>query len=255
MASAREAGIQIQRFLEDAGVQPGMKVLDVGCGAGDVSLLAEEIVGRTGSVVGIDLNKAIVDTALSRARERGKANVTFAVARVPEDLNGVATDFDAVVGRRVLCYIPSPAEALRCLMAHVRSGGIVAFQEVDWTVWSQNSFPRAPYWETVWGWISRAFEAGGTEMAMGTKLYQVFLDAGLPEPIMRADAAVGPAASSVHFPLSLLPSVRDTVLREGIAMPEEFDIEAIRQRLTREFAATRIVLTGGFEVRAWATKP
>jgi ubiquinone/menaquinone biosynthesis C-methylase UbiE len=244
----------IRRFLEEAGLSQGMKVLDIGCGAGDVSVLAAEIVGPSGSIVGIDLNGAILDTARARVSEGELTNVTFQQARIPDGLKDVAADFDALVGRRVLCYIPSPHEALQALLAHMPSGGIVAFSEVDWTVWSQNSFPLSPAFDEVWGWIYKAFEAGGNEMAMGTKLYQVFVDSGLPEPTMRAEAGIGPA-SALNFPLTLLRSVRETILREGIASAEDTEPEAVRARLTKELTATKSVITGGFEVRAWATKP
>ena len=55
------------RFLEDAGISPGMKVLDVGTGAGDVALLVAGLVGREGTVVGIDFNSELIETAQARA--------------------------------------------------------------------------------------------------------------------------------------------------------------------------------------------
>ena len=54
-----------ERLLREAGIAPGMRVLDLGCGAGDVALLAAEMVGPNGAVVGIDRN----DDALAAARE------------------------------------------------------------------------------------------------------------------------------------------------------------------------------------------
>ena len=43
-----------ERLLRQTAVKQGMRVLDVGCGAGDVSLLAAELVGASGSIIGID---------------------------------------------------------------------------------------------------------------------------------------------------------------------------------------------------------
>jgi protein-L-isoaspartate O-methyltransferase len=45
-----------QRLFEQAGLGPGIRVLDVGTGAGDVALMAAEMVGASGSVVGVDHN-------------------------------------------------------------------------------------------------------------------------------------------------------------------------------------------------------
>jgi cyclopropane fatty-acyl-phospholipid synthase-like methyltransferase len=57
-----------ERLFRDAGIGSGMKVLDLGSGAGDVALLAARLVGSEGSVVGIDTNPAILETARIRAR-------------------------------------------------------------------------------------------------------------------------------------------------------------------------------------------
>jgi ubiquinone/menaquinone biosynthesis C-methylase UbiE len=50
-----------RRLLLDAGIGPGMRVLDVGSGAGDVALLLADVVGPTGEVVGIDTNTDILE--------------------------------------------------------------------------------------------------------------------------------------------------------------------------------------------------
>jgi len=54
MFQARLLWPMTQRLLHHAGIVPGMRVLDVGSGAGDVALLAAELVGPSGSVIGID---------------------------------------------------------------------------------------------------------------------------------------------------------------------------------------------------------
>ena len=56
------------RYLfEDAGIGPGMRVLDVGSGMGDVALLAAEMVGPTGAVAGVDKNHDVLVAARQRA--------------------------------------------------------------------------------------------------------------------------------------------------------------------------------------------
>ena len=64
-------------FLEAAGLTRGMRVLDVGSGAGDVAFLAAELVGPMGSIVGIDKAAAAVAAAAATARARGLAQVSF----------------------------------------------------------------------------------------------------------------------------------------------------------------------------------
>src|SRR5215831_10506873 len=57
-----------RQFLEQAGLCAGMKVLEVGSGAGDVALLAAGLVGPTGTVIGVDNNQAILETARAHAQ-------------------------------------------------------------------------------------------------------------------------------------------------------------------------------------------
>ncbi len=69
-----------RRLLVAAGVGPGMTVLDVGCGAGDVTALASELVGPEGAVVGIDSDANQI--AAASARWSHLPSVQFTVADV-----------------------------------------------------------------------------------------------------------------------------------------------------------------------------
>ena len=64
-------------MLRRADLHAGMQVLDVGCGVGDVSLLAARIVGPSGAVVGIDRASPSVQTARQRATAAGAMSVHF----------------------------------------------------------------------------------------------------------------------------------------------------------------------------------
>ena len=66
-----------RQVLTEAGLTPGMRVLDVGSGSGDVSFLAAELVGSNGSVVGVDRSAAAVERARTRAIRRNIHNVVF----------------------------------------------------------------------------------------------------------------------------------------------------------------------------------
>src|SRR5207248_1957221 len=121
---ARQAEIfrpMTRRLFEEAGITTGMRVLDLGSGAGDVCMLLAEMVGPSGTVIGLDVDAE----ACAHARER------LAKARLG-DIEFVACDFasyqpsapvDAVVGRLVLMYQKDPAAALASVVRHLRPGG------------------------------------------------------------------------------------------------------------------------------------
>src|SRR5919199_191115 len=130
-----------RQFFATTGITAGMKVLDIGSGAGDVALLLADLVGPRGAVIGVEMNPAILDTARARVRAVGWTNVTFLEGDVHSI--GLDDDFDAVVGRWFLMYLPDPAAVLQRLLRHLQPGGIVAFQENDFT-YPPMSFPPAP---------------------------------------------------------------------------------------------------------------
>jgi len=94
-------GFTRQLFVE-AGIASCRRVLDVGCGAGDVALLAAELVGPGGSVIGVDRETACLGLGRERASAAGFSRVTFQ-AGDPAKL-ALEAPFDAVVGRYVLLF-------------------------------------------------------------------------------------------------------------------------------------------------------
>src|SRR6266849_1130602 len=109
------------RMLQHAQIQPGMNILDLGSGAGDVSLLLAEMVGSQGTITGIDVNPTVLETAHTRLSEAGFANATFMVGNIENfPFEG---DFDAIIGRLILTHLRDPWSALQRLEHHLRPGG------------------------------------------------------------------------------------------------------------------------------------
>jgi len=119
-----------ERLFRDAGIGPGQRVLDIGSGVGDVAMLAANLVGPSGEVVGIERDPRSIARARSRAAGAGLSNVTFAQS----DVSQVVSDkpFDAAVGRFILQFLPDPVDVLRSLSRLVRPGGVLTFQEVSY---------------------------------------------------------------------------------------------------------------------------
>ena len=244
-----------QRFLQEAGIVSGMKVLDVGSGAGDVALAVAELVGSEGKVVGVDVNEGILNTGRKRAKQSGLVNITF----IEGDARSLSFEeqFDAVVGRLVLMYMSEPAEALKQLSTHLCSGGIVAFQELDFTSFVQNVHPDTPLINTLQKWCIDVFQRSGAHIGMGLELYRAFMDAGLPEPSLYLSApAGGPEMWSGYEYVansfrSMLPLIEDY----GIATSEEVEIETLTERLRREVVLSKRPIVLPLHVTAWAQLP
>src|SRR3954449_7388044 len=76
-ATSRLYGAMTGAWLDAAGVGPGMRVADLGCGPGDVTLAAARRVGPTGSVIGVDDAARPLERARRRARDEHLETVTF----------------------------------------------------------------------------------------------------------------------------------------------------------------------------------
>jgi SAM-dependent methyltransferase len=219
-------------FFRDAGLAPGMRVLDVGCGAGDVSILAARMVGPSGQVVGIDRSPIAVATSIRRAQELGLFNTKFQVG----DASAITFDepFDAVVGRLALMFSPDPASTLRRLAAQARPEGIVAFQEPDWTGYC--SLPPLATWDRCARWIVESLQGSGADPYLGGKLFAVYTAAGLPPPALYVNALI--AAGSDH-PLyahaaDLVRALLPELERLGVTSAGEVDADALSARLCDE---------------------
>lgn len=239
-----------RRLFEDAGIRAGMKVLEVGCGAGDVALLLAELVGPGGAVVGVDSNPAILETARQRVQATGLPQVSF----VNGDILTVTLDgdFDAVVGRLILVHTQDKIALLRRVSTHVRPGGLVVFQEPDHTHPIATE-PRAQLFEQAWNWWVEATRRGGLERQMGLKMFGMFLDAGLPAPQMRLERVMGggPDWGGYEHLASMVRGLLPRITQSGIATAEEVAIDTLARRLRDEVVSQRGVVMGLSLVSAW----
>ncbi|KAI0187909.1 S-adenosyl-L-methionine-dependent methyltransferase [Xylaria flabelliformis] len=113
----RDAGNFLIEKLE---ITPGMRVLDVGCGPGDLTAQIAEIVGENGSVVGIDPSKERIAIAID---ERTKPNLSFQVGRA-EDLSQFPSgSFDAIFVNSTLHWVEDQPAALMEFGRVLKPGG------------------------------------------------------------------------------------------------------------------------------------
>jgi SAM-dependent methyltransferase len=242
-----------RRFFQEAGVGVGMRVLEVGSGAGDVAFLAAELVGASGEVIGVDVAPAAVAVAQSRATRHSVSNVSFRLGD-PSEMT-FDSPFDAVIGRYVLQFQSDPAKSLRKLAAQTRPGGLVVFHEIDWA--GLASYPPVPSFDQCCRWGSDAMRRHGTEIHMGAKLHATFVSAGLGAPEMRLEVPIGGMPTGLSW-LQMFKELIATLLPEmerlGVATAGEVDIESLVERISREATRSGSVILGHYQVGAWARR-
>jgi arsenite methyltransferase len=126
-----------RRLVREAlGAQPGERLLDAGCGPGFYVAELAEIVGDTGSVVGIDESDGML--CLAAARSEGRSNVSFAQGVVTA-LPAEDESFDGAICVQVLEYVPEVDVALGELHRALRPGGRLVVWDIDWGTLSWHS--------------------------------------------------------------------------------------------------------------------
>jgi ubiquinone/menaquinone biosynthesis C-methylase UbiE len=239
-----------RRLFEEAGIGPGMRVLDVGSGAGDVAILLADLVGPMGEVVGSDRAPEALKVARTRIDALGLSNVTFREG----DPGEMAFDrpFDGCVGRYILMFLADPAVMLRALAHHVRPGGSVAFHEVDWD--GARSVPPVPTFDQCRAWLSETWRRVGADPRMGMNLHRTFLAAGLPAPSLRLEAIIGGVGDDQQRLLitsEIVRSMVSAIERVGVATAAEVDADTLNDRLLDELRRSGGVIAGRSEIGAW----
>jgi SAM-dependent methyltransferase len=108
---------------------PGERVLDLGCGAGTDSLVAAQMVGSSGNVVGIDMTTAMLAKARRAADELGVTNADFVEGEV-ESLPFPEESFDVVISNGVIDLVPDKDAVYSEIYRVLAPGGRVQIADV-----------------------------------------------------------------------------------------------------------------------------
>jgi SAM-dependent methyltransferase len=241
-----------ERLFREAGIAAGQRVLDLGSGVGDVSMLAAKLVGPSGEVVGIEREATSIARARARAAAAGLRNVSFLQSDAAEI--SLKKPFDAAVGRFVLQFIPDAANVLRSVAQLVRPGGVVAFNEPQWGPWLTMLEPL-PLAHACALPIREAFHRSAVVSDMGASLHRLFQDAGLPPPTMRMEMLLGAEPLYAHWLFDLLVTVQPRIASLGISLEKLGDLSSLAERLQAEMARARTVMPLIALVGAWSRKP
>lgn len=235
--------------LQRAGLAEGVRILEVGCGSGNMTCWMARQVGPRGSVVGIDKNVPQIEQARRQAAEQKLTNVTFQEgdAYAP---GFPAESFDMAYCRLVLIHLRRPLEALQALRKLVRPGGRVVCEELDVGQWLCN--PPKTCIQRFYELNLKLGDRLGEDFRLGSALPRLFREAGFANPEVTA-----------HFPLVLrgenkrllkmtFDEFAPAVIKEGLATSEE--VAQISDDMVKVAADETTLMACPLVVQVWAAK-
>jgi SAM-dependent methyltransferase len=236
-------------LLERAGISAGMRVLDVGCGGGDVTFDLASLVGLTGAAVGVDVDATKIALAREDADQVGVTNVEFRIADLNKGLG--EEEYDAIYVRFVLTHLREPEGAVETMRRALRRGGTLIVEDIDF----RGCFcdpPSAAFDRYVEIYQESARATGGDSW-IGTRVPRMRLDAGFervrPNVVQPADLE----GESTLMPALTMESIKAVATGRGISTEAEID------RLTDELYALardpRIYLSNPRMVQVTGQRP
>lgn len=166
-----------RRLLEQAGIQPGMRVADLGCGVGMVTQLMAELVGPDGEVVGVDFSAAQIEQARTLLPVH-QTNVRFIEASAT-DTGLAAESFDLVYCRFLLIHLTDPELALREMYDLLKPNGLLVCEDGDLTSAGSEPPSKLQDFSHLFGHLGPKW---GVDYSLGRRLFRMVLAANFSQP-------------------------------------------------------------------------
>ncbi len=164
-----------QQFLLLSGLKPGMKVLDVGCGLGIMSLWIAEMIGPTGQVTAAETNENYLSIAQEIAAEESITNIRFdKMSNL--DLTAKQNQYDFIYSRFFMLRLSTPSEMIQLIYNALHENGIFACESI--ILGREYCYPHSEPFDK-WRQLNAALcAAQGKDPQTGMKLYHLMKQIG-----------------------------------------------------------------------------
>ncbi|NTU97406.1 MAG: methyltransferase domain-containing protein [Chlorobiaceae bacterium] len=205
-------------ILVRSGLAPGMAVLDLGCGSGDVTLEIAKTVGPEGRVVGIDMDEGVLMHARKGSEDAG-CGVEWRCSKAEELKEEGA--YDIVYARFLLSHLPDPAGILQKMKRALKPDGRLVVEDID-----INTHAYWPFHPSFRRYIELYAEAGrlrGVDPGIGPSLAAMAVDAGFEKIEVSISMPVFISGEGKTIARITLLDIADAVIESGLSNREEIE--------------------------------
>jgi ubiquinone/menaquinone biosynthesis C-methylase UbiE len=206
------------RLLRQAGLRPGQRCLDAGCGIGAVSLEMARQVAPAGSVVGIDRDGKALELARQEAEQQG-VPATFRTESALDLEEESAYDF--VYNRFLLAHVPDAPRAVARLVRAARPGGVVVVEDVDFP--GHFAYPACPAFQRYVELYQEVVQRAGGNAGLGPRLLRLLAEAGLERLHLEVVLPAFHEGEGKDIARITLEHIRASVVSAGLATHPEVD--------------------------------
>jgi 2-polyprenyl-3-methyl-5-hydroxy-6-metoxy-1,4-benzoquinol methylase len=209
-----------EALFHRVGLRDGLRVVELGCGSGNIACWVAQQVAPGGSVVGIDIASDQIEQARQQAQRRNLRNIEFHVAdayspRLPE------RSFDLVYCRLVLSHLTRPAEALAAMRSLARPGGLVICEEIDIGCWLCD--PPAKAMSSFFALNGALGERLGENFCLGASLHRLFREVGFARPEVGTNFVLALRGEQKRLLGMTFAEFAPELVSEGLASQTEVD--------------------------------
>ena len=210
-----------KQTLLNAGLKKGMRCIDIGCGTGSVTRLMANLVGKTGRVVGVDIDSRYLQYC--NRNISSMQNIEFVHDDICKSQLDSEERFDIVYSRFMFHHLTDRREAVRSMKRLTKKGGTIMIQDLDHAPGSWLCYPENRAINTLRKVYVALIKKTGGDPLVGRKLYKLLVDDSLNANV----DCFSPCILMGHEPYSslgwqLAESIKPQIFDQGLQSEQEY---------------------------------